>query len=160
MKKIINPWTELTEEGYNCFACAPHNPCGLKMEFWEDGDDIVSFWNPDDNFQGWVKTLHGGIQATMLDEIVAWVISRKLQTAAMTTNFNIRYRRPMPTGDNVTIEARAHISEIKRTFAIIKATLSVKGRVCTEAEITYFCFSKEKAVEEFHFRGCKVEGEE
>jgi acyl-CoA thioesterase FadM len=77
----------------------------------------------------------------------------------MTTNLNIRYRRPMPTGDNVTVEVRAHIREMKRTFAVISATLSVKGRVCTEAEITYFCFSKEKAVTEFNFRGCKVEGE-
>ena len=160
MKKIINPWIGMEGEGYNCFACAPQNPYGLKMEFWEDGDDIVSYWNPNDNFQGWIKTLHGGVQATLLDEIGAWVISRKLQTSAMTTNLNIRYRRPMPTGDNVTVEVRAHIREMKRTFAVISATLSVKGRVCTEAEITYFCFSKEKAANEFNFTECKVEGEE
>ena len=139
MKKIINPWRDLADEGYNCFACAPHNPCGLKMEFWEDGNDIVSFWNPDDNFQGWVKTLHGGIQATVIDEIGAWVIARKLQTTGVTTNLNMKYRRPIPTGDNVTVEARARL------------------RVCSEGELTYYCFSKEKAAEEFHFHGCEVE---
>ena len=26
MKKIINPWIDLTDKGYNCFACAPSNP--------------------------------------------------------------------------------------------------------------------------------------
>jgi hypothetical protein len=42
MNKIKNPWIGLTDKGYNCFACAPSNPYGLKMEFYEDGDDIVS----------------------------------------------------------------------------------------------------------------------
>ena len=157
MKKIINPWLDLIDEGYNCFGCAPQNPCGLKMEFWEYGDDIVSFWNPQNNFQGWVNTLHGGIQATVIDEVAAWVVARKLQTTGVTTNLNIKYRRPIPTGDNVTIEARARLREQKRMFAIIDVTLSVKGRVCSEAELTYYCFSKEKATEEFHFRGCETE---
>ena len=157
MKKIINPWVDLIDEGYNCFACAPNNPYGLKMEFWEDGDDIVSYWTPGDNYQGWLKTLHGGIQATLIDEMGGWVVARKLQTSGMTTNLNVRYRRPISTGENVTIEARARIREQKKMFAIIDVTLSVKGRVCSEAELTYYCFSKEKATEEFHFRGCEVE---
>ena len=54
MKKIINPWIDLTDKGYNCFACAPSNPYGLKMEFYEDGDDIVSIWTPGCNYQGWL----------------------------------------------------------------------------------------------------------
>ena len=157
MKKIINPWVDLIDEGYNCFACAPNNPYGLKMEFWEDGDDIVSYWTPGDNYQGWLKTLHGGIQATLIDEMGGWVVARKLQTSGMTTNLNVRYRRPISTGENVTIEARARIREQKKMFAIIDVTLSVKGRVCSEAELTYYCFSKEKATEEFHVRGCEVE---
>ncbi len=95
MKKIINPWKDLVKDGYNCFGCAPENPYGLKMEFYEDGDDIVSFWTPADNYQGWLKTLHGGIQAALMDEIAAWVIARKLQTAGMTTNLNIKYRKPV-----------------------------------------------------------------
>lgn len=157
MKKIINPWVDLIDEGYNCFACAPNNPYGLKMEFWEDGDDIVSYWTPGDNYQGWLKTLHGGIQATLIDEMGGWVVARKLQTSGMTTNLNVRYRRPISTGENVTIEARARIREQKKMFVTIDVTLSVKGRVCSEAELTYYCFSKEKAIKEFHFRGCEVE---
>ena len=42
MKKIINPWTR--REGYDCFGCCPHNPIGVHMTFFEDGDDIVSYW--------------------------------------------------------------------------------------------------------------------
>lgn len=159
MKKIINPWLDLVDEGYNCFACAPQNPFGLKMEFWEDGDDIVSFWNPNDNFQGWLKTLHGGIQATIMDEMGGWVVSRKLQTSGMTMSFNARYRRPISTDEGVTVEARARIREMRRNIAIIDVTLSVKGRVCSEAELSYYCFPPEKATTDFRFTCCKVEGE-
>ena len=56
MKKIINPW--IGTEGYNCFGCAPDNEWGVKMEFYEDGDDIVSYWQPDGRFQGWHNTLY------------------------------------------------------------------------------------------------------
>ena len=66
MKKVRNPYLGLQEQGYNCFACCPDNPAGLKMEFHEDGDDLVCVWNSGDNYQGWLKTLHGGIQATLI----------------------------------------------------------------------------------------------
>lgn len=160
MKKIINPWASLVSEGYNCFGCAPANPFGLKMEFYEDGDDIVSFWNPGDNYQGWLKTLHGGIQATLMDEIGAWVIARKLQTSGMTTSLEIKYRKPVPTGEDVRIEVRSHIKEMKRNFAIISARLMYNGEVCSEAEMTYYCFSKEKAASDFYFSGCETEDRE
>ena len=54
MKKIINPWKDL--EGYNCFGCAPNNESGVKMEFYEDGDEVVSIWKPRPENQGWLNT--------------------------------------------------------------------------------------------------------
>lgn len=160
MKKIINPWHGLEDQGYNCFGCAPSNPYGLKMEFYEDGDDVVSYWHPSDNFQGWLHTLHGGIQSTIIDEIAMWVIARKLQTSGMTTNLNVKFRKPVPTGEGVTIEVRSHIREMKRNFAILEASIMYEGEVCSSAEITYFCFPKEKAASDFYFNGCRVEGED
>ena len=56
MKKIINPWNK--KEGYNCFGCCKSNESGVKMDFYEDGDEVVSFWKPQPQFQGWTNTLH------------------------------------------------------------------------------------------------------
>lgn len=50
MKKITNPWSGM--EGYRCFGCDPHSERGLRMEFYEDGDEIVSVWHPRPEFQG------------------------------------------------------------------------------------------------------------
>ena len=94
--KIKNPFVGLEEQGYNCFACCPSNPFGLKMEFYEDGDDVVCIWEPHVNFQSWIGTLHGGIQATLMDDAGGWVISRKLQTTGVTTHLNMRYKSSVP----------------------------------------------------------------
>lgn len=157
MKKIRNPYLGLEEQGYNCFACCPQNPYGLKMEFYEDGDDLVCIWNSDDNYQGWLKTLHGGIQATLMDELGGWIVNRKLQTAGMTTNLAMKYRHPVPTGDNVHIEIRGRIKEMKRNFAMIEAALIHDGKVCSSCDMTYYCFPKDKAESDFFFTGCELE---
>ena len=157
MKKIKNPWIDLTDKGYNCFACAPSNPYGLKMEFHEDGDDIVSIWTPGHNYQGWMDTLHGGIPATLMDEIGGWILARKFQTSGMTTNLNLKYRKPIPTGDNVKIEIRGRVKEVKRVFVFIEAEIRYNGEVCSSAEMTYYTFPKDVAEKDFMFYGCELE---
>ena len=157
MKKIINPYVSLP--GYNCFGCAPHNPFGVKMEFFEDGDDIVSLWQPTPNFQGWLNTLHGGIQSVLLDEICGWVVMRKLQTAGVTSKMETRYLRPVSTeGGQITLRAR--IKEQRRNIALIEASLhNSTGELCSQAICTYFTFPPEKARTAMHFEGCHTVGE-
>lgn len=155
MKKIINPWKGL--KGYYCFGCSPENPMGVKMEFYEDGDEIVSFWKPKPEYQGWLDTLHGGIQAVLLDEICAWVIVRKLQTTGMTSKMETRYRKSISTNDTL-LEIRASIQEQKRNIILVKATIYNSAKeICTEAVCTYFTFSKEKSQQEMFFTSCEVE---
>ena len=158
MKKIINPWKGM--EGYNCFGCAPNNEAGVKMEFYEDNDEVISIWRPRPEYQGWIDTLHGGIQAVLLDEICAWVILRKLQTTGVTSKMETRYRKSISTNDSHVV-LKAHIKEVKRNIVIIEARLYNKDEeLCTEALCTYFNFPKEKAREEMHFLSCEVEDEE
>ena len=83
MKKIINPWEGMP--GYHCIGCSPNHPFGFHLHFYEDGEDIVSQWQPTPDYQGWLNTLHGGIQALLLDEVCGWVVTRKLQTAGVTS---------------------------------------------------------------------------
>ena len=155
MKKIINPWKGL--KGYYCFGCSPDNPMGVKMEFYEDGDEIVSFWKPKPEYQGWLDTLHGGIQAVLLDEICAWVIVRKLQTTGVTSKMETRYRKSISTNDTL-LEIRASIQEQKRNIILVKATIYNSAKeICTEAVCTYFTFSKEKSQQEMFFTYCEVE---
>ena len=145
--------------GYNCIGCSPDNPLGLHLHFYEDGDDIVSKWKPSGNYQGWLNTLHGGIQALLLDEVCGWVITRKLQTAGVTSKMETRYKRPVSTLDT-ELTVRAHIKEQRRNIVVIDATLADStGTICTEATCTYYAFSKEKAQSDMHFTECRTEDE-
>lgn len=157
MKRILNPWEGMP--GYNCIGCSPDNPFGLHLHFFEDGDDIVSKWKPNGNYQGWLNTLHGGIQALLLDEVCGWVITRKLQTAGVTSKMETRYKRPVSTLD-AELTVRAHIREQRRNIVVIDATLADStGTICTEATCTYFAFPKEKAQRDMHFTECRTEDE-
>ena len=147
-------------EGYNCIGCSPDNPFGLHLCFYEDGDDIVTTWKPSPLYQGWLNTLHGGIQALLLDEVCGWVVTRKLQTAGVTSKMETRYKRPISTNDT-ELTVRAHIREQRLNIVIIDATLSSSnGVVCTEATCTYFALPREKAEKDMHFVACKTEEEE
>ncbi len=157
MKKILNPFVHL--DGYNCFGCAPANPCGVQMEFYEDGADIVSLWQPRSEYQGWLNTLHGGIQSVLLDEICGWVVMRKLQTGGVTSRMEMRYLHPVPTtGGPITLRARI-AGQRRNVYTIEAELLDAEGRLCTQATCTYFTFPPEKARRDMHFTACLVEGE-
>lgn len=157
MKKIQNPW--LHKAGYKCFGCAPDNASGLRMEFYEDGDEVVSIWHPQPQFQGWIDMLHGGIQAVLLDEICGWTVFRKLQTTGVTSKMETRYLKPVSTNDS-HLTLRARVWEVRRNLVTLEAGLySEAGVLCTQAVCTYFTFPKEKAAE-MGFHACRLEGEE
>lgn len=157
MRKIKNHW--LAKPGYDCFGCSPTNPLGVKMEFFEDGDEIVCFWRPQEHYQGWIDTLHGGIQATLIDECASWVVFRKLQTTGVTSKLEVRYRKPVMTTDpQITIRAR--LREMKRNIAVIDARIEdANGCVCAVGEANYFTFPQEKA-REMGFTHCETVGDE
>ncbi len=154
MKKIINPWIGIPK--YNCFGCSPNNPFGLHMEFYEDGDYIVSKWHPERNYQGWVDTMHGGVLSTLIDETCGWVVTRKMQTSGFTTSLNVKFRKPVSTNEPV-LTIRANIVKQMRNLLFIHAEISnSQGEVCVEGETTYFLMNQEKA-KEMGFIKCEVE---
>ena len=93
IKRIKNPW--LSVPGYCCPGCCPTNDKGLQLEFFEDGDDVVSYWEPDSQYQSWRNTLHGGIHCMMLDEVAGWVVFHKLSTVAVTSKMDTKYIKPI-----------------------------------------------------------------
>lgn len=156
--KLCNPWQEV--EGYNCFGCAPGNPIGLRLEFHEEGEEIVSQWMPSPNYQGWLHILHGGIQATLLDEICGWCVFRKLQTTGVTSRMETRYLKPVRIEEGSPLTLRAKIVEQKRNWITIEASITSKeGETCTTARCLYYTFSQEEAREKFKFTGCYTEEE-
>ena len=130
------------------------------MCFYEDGDDIVSVWQPNQHFQSWINNLHGGIQATLLDEICGWVIFHKMQTAGVTAKMEIRYRKPVDTRQPYII-LPARVQEKKRNVVIVKGEIcSAENELLAECECTYFTFSQKEAEEKMGFLPSSLSDEE
>ena len=157
MKELLNPWVDVPN--YNCIGCSPHHPFGFHLQFYEDGDTIICHWKPTQNYQGWINTVHGGVQALLLDEICGWTVSRMMQTVGVTTRMETKYLKPALTTDPL-FTLRARITGQKRNIVTVHATLTnSEGVLCTEATCDYFTFTKEKSMRDMHFRECRAEGE-
>ena len=146
MKPIINPWIGNTK-GYNCFGCNPNNPIGVHMHFYWDGEQVISPWKANPNFVSWVNTLHGGIQATLMDEICGWVVFYQLQTAGVTAKMELRYRKNVNTTWPYIL-LTAKLMEHKRNIAVVHGEIrNPDGELCAECTCTYFLYPTEKALE-------------
>lgn len=154
MKKIINPF--LDGNNGNCFGCSPHNSKGLKMDFFEDEEYIISEWEPQSHLSGFKNVLHGGIQATIMDEIASWVVFVKCKTSGVTTELNAKYRGAILTDHGkITVKAKL-ISQDKRFAKIHTEILDHNGNIGSNAEITYMIFPQEMAIKKFEYPGVEA----
>ncbi|MBS2023970.1 MAG: PaaI family thioesterase [Deltaproteobacteria bacterium] len=112
--------------GYgNCFGCSPRNVNGLKLKF-EIAPGRVSAWvelGPE--FESFPGMIHGGIIATLLDEVMAQAALREGRCPATTAGMRVRYAQVMETnriyrviaesggrtGDVVTVQGRLETPE-------------------------------------------------
>lgn len=157
MRRLKNPWLGI--HGYNCFGCAPSNDSGVQMKFYEEGNEIISIWRPKDHFQGWINTLHGGIQSVLLDEICAWTVIRKCGKSGVTSRMESRFRKGISTLDKYLI-IRAEVISERRNLVEIKARIfNEAGELCSEATCQYFTFSKEQAPD-MYANPCEAVGSE
>lgn len=152
MRKLSNPYAKM--EGYNCFGCAPKNSGGLKLTFFEDGDEIVSEWQPEHKYEGFHNVLHGGIQATLMDEIAGWVVVVKTETSGMTIELNSRFHKPVYIETAKPITIRAKLTEKDGKKAHIHTQIyNFAGELCSESNVVYYLFPPALAARKLFYPG-------
>ncbi len=148
-RKILNPY--IGSEGYHCFGCSPDNDFGLKMEFYEEGEFVLCDWTPVHHFGGYKNVLHGGIQATLLDEIAAWTVQVKLRTAGVTANLDMKFRKPVFT-DEGNLRLKAFIDKVEKRIASVKTELyDSQNQLCCEGIVKYFIYPEKMAREKLYY---------
>jgi uncharacterized protein (TIGR00369 family) len=151
MKKILNPFTKLP--GYNCFGCSPENPMGLRMEFVDEDEYIVCSWDPKDAFQGFHNVLHGGVQATLLDEIASWVTMTRLKTGGVTSRMDVRYLKKVPVNEG-KLTIRGKLIDFIHHIATVDAEILLHdGSVACKASVQYYMLDEEKARKHLYYPG-------
>jgi len=126
-----------------CFVCGLENPIGLKMAFYEDEEGhVVAKFTPGDEHQGFPGIVHGGIVTSLLDEVLGRV-AIAAERWVVTGRLNIRFRRPVPVGETLTIVGEV-VNWKKRTLEAHGEIRLADGQVGAEATGTFIEIPAEK----------------
>jgi acyl-coenzyme A thioesterase PaaI-like protein len=91
----------------DCFACGPANPTGLHLEPADlDGDEAVARFTPRPDHGGAGETLHGGLAATVLDEIMVWSTILSQRVLTVTGTMELRYLHPVTVHRPIVVRGR------------------------------------------------------
>ncbi len=114
-----------------CFVCGKKNPIGLKLEFIEENNEYSTVFTPREEHQGYLGIIHGGLTATLLDEVCArYVVSKGV--VAYTAALNVRYRKEIPIGRPVIFRSRM-VKKRGRMYEMEAKAILDDGSVAAEA---------------------------
>lgn len=124
----------------NCFGCGKDNPQGLHIEYVDEADGSTGTTLCLSRMHsGKPDIVHGGIQATVLDEVLSRAAERAVSKIAgdgytvVTANFEIRYRAPCLIDKEFT--ARAYVDRVDWPSVFVVGQLTdAEGSVLTEAK--------------------------
>lgn len=124
----------------NCFGCGLENPIGLKLKIYQTGPGMIeTTYIAPEQFEGYPGTLHGGIVATILDE----VSSRAHMDGSTEPRFmfsgkiEVKYRANVPIGKPLKIIGKAGKTKGK-TAESWAGIYDEEGRLLAEATALLF----------------------
>jgi uncharacterized protein (TIGR00369 family) len=88
-----------------CFGCGGANDAGMKLTFAQDNEKrrIVGRFVLGERYQGGGGMAHGGIIATLLDEVMGKVC-RFREVRAVTAELNVEYLKPVNVENEIVVE--------------------------------------------------------
>ncbi len=122
-----------------CFICGMDNPTGLRAQFYnmEDGSVITPFMFREDH-QSFPERVHGGLAATMLDELglrAMWVKDPE-DVFGVTMSLSVKYRKPVPYG--VNLFGRGIVKKESPKFVTVQSEIyDEKGILLVNGEVVY-----------------------
>lgn len=124
---------------HNCFVCGVENPAGLRMRFYESDTDPVEVhaeYTVPSQYQGYPGVVHGGIIATMLDEVTSRTVFRgDPPRFVVTARLSVRYRKPVPVETPLRLTGRV-VADKGKIISVAGEIAGPDGALLAEAEAT------------------------
>ena len=112
LKKVFH-----TFENYNCFVCSSSNPIGLKLDIKFSDNSAYSSFNLSNLYSGFPSIIHGGIQASIIDEIGFWGMFNARKQIGFTQKLEIDYLSKIQTDVNLKVVGK-EVSFIDKTSRV------------------------------------------
>src|SRR5687767_8838533 len=129
----LDPFTFGREQ--KCFGCGPLNELGLKLTFAVEGDEVVTRFVPEAGYEGPPGIFHGGLQATLADELAAWTLIGLRDRMGFTSTIDVRLLRPARIG--VELVGRGRIVTENDKLAIVSTIFKQEEKTTMRGRITY-----------------------
>jgi acyl-coenzyme A thioesterase PaaI-like protein len=100
----------------SCFVCGESNPAGLRLRFHTDGRIVRTEFTPRPEHIGFRDVIHGGIIATVLDEIMVWACAAQIKQFGYCAEMTIRFQQPLRPGQPVTLMGEMVANRKNRVF--------------------------------------------
>ena len=130
-------------EPHNCFACGTLNAGGLQLALHVDGARCWTRLAIPTRFQGWNDIAHGGIVATILDEVMAWSLVDH-DNWGLTARMTVDFKRPVPLEQPILAEG--WVTEARRRLITTAGRIldPDAGTVLATAVATYVAAPDER----------------
>ncbi len=131
---------------HHCFACGELNEHGLKLALHGDENGCWTELVLDSRFEGWDGLAHGGILATILDEVQAWAVIAR-GGWGVTAKMAIEFKRPVPVGVVIRAEGRVTLSRRRIHETAGRIVDPARGTVYASAASTFIAATEERRAE-------------
>jgi acyl-coenzyme A thioesterase PaaI-like protein len=118
-----------------CFVSGRHNPMGIGIQVFRDGEDSVAWVELGAAFEGAPGRSHGGIVAAIFDDVLGYLLSIHRQPA-FTGELTVRYLAPTPMEERLTFRGRLLDRQGRKLMANGEAT-AADGTVVATATATF-----------------------
>jgi len=127
------------------------NPAGFKAQFYnmEDGSVLTRFGYKEIH-QSFPQRVHGGLIATMLDELACrayWVEGN--YELGVTTSIEVKYRKPVPYDIDLFGQAIV-VMDKSRMFKTKAQIIDSNGLIYADALVTYLKLPQERIVKDIN----------
>ncbi len=129
----------------SCFVCGESNASGLKLRFTADDGKVTTRFTPSSEHIGFKNTIHGGIIATLLDEIMVWACAVQTSRFAFCAELNVRFLKPLQPGQASTAVAELVENRRDKIYYAKAELLDADGTMVATATGKYLPISDEQA---------------
>ena len=117
-----------------CFVCGKKNAEGLKLNFVLDKEKKImeTVFTTEEWQQGYAEIIHGGIIATLLDEVMG-KLAFELGINAVTAKLSVRFQKPVGLNDKLLVKGQITEETSRIVYAKAEARFE-NGSLAAEAD--------------------------
>jgi uncharacterized protein (TIGR00369 family) len=121
----------------SCFVCGETNPLGLRQRFATDGRLVRAEFAPRPEHCGFSGVVHGGVLATVLDEIMVWACAVGARQFAFCAEMTTRFHHPAQPGEMLQVEAELVANRRGKIFEARALVRNAAGQLAATATGKY-----------------------